>query len=94
MSEKPKETEIETEIETETEKPKEIPKKEKPKKVNIMATDDSHEPPKKAEKTQDLDLSPIIDEIKSGFAALIPKETPKPETKKETDDFLSVLGNW
>lgn len=77
---------------------KEIPKiKEKPKKVNIMSTDDSHEPPKKSEKAEkatELDLSPIIDEIKSGFAALIPKETPKPEPKKEETDFLSVLGNW
>ena len=87
----PKEIE---EIEEIEEKPKETPKKEKPKKVNIMDAGDSHEAPKKAEKTQDLDLSPIIDEIKSGFAALIPKETPKPEPKKESDDFLSVLGNW
>lgn len=84
----PKEIEIE-------EIPKETPKpKEKPKKVNIMATDDSHEPPKKAEKPQELDLSPVIDEIKAGFASLMPKEAPKPEPKKESDDFLSVLGDW
>ena len=59
-----------------------------------MATDDSHEPPKKAEKVQELDLSPIIEEIKSGFASMMPKEPPKPDLKKEETDFLSILGSW
>lgn len=88
----PKEIE---EIEEIEEIPKENPKpKGKPKKVNIMSTDDSHEPPKKAEKVQELDLSPIIEEIKSGFASMMPKEPPKPDPKKEETDFLSILGSW
>lgn len=92
----PKEIE---EIEEIEEIPKETPKpKGKPKKVNIMSTDDSHEPPKKAEKVQELDLSPIIEEIKSGFASMMPKEPskpdPKPDPKKEETDFLSILGSW
>ncbi len=71
--------------------PKAAPKKP----VNIMDPKDSSEPPKR--KAQDeapaVDLSPVIDEIQKGFAALVPKSDAPPTAKKE-EDFLAPLGNW
>ena len=70
--------------------------------VNIMATDDAHEPPKSKKQDKEtiseaVDLSPVLEKIDEGFKqitqGLIPKSTAKKEDKFE-EDFLGPLGSW
>lgn len=70
--------------------------------VNIMSTDDAHEPPKAKKQKQEtiaeaVDLSPVLEKIDEGFKqltdGLVPK-TPKKEEKKFEENFLGPLGDW
>ena len=70
--------------------------------VNIMATDDAHEPTKSKKQDKEsiseaVDLSPVLEKIDEGFKqitqGLIPKTSAKKEDKFE-EDFLGPLGSW
>lgn len=70
--------------------------------VNIMATDDAHEPPKSKKQDKEtiseaVDLSPVLEKIDEGFKqitqGLVPQKSKKTDDKFE-EDFLGPLGSW
>lgn len=88
--------EIDQEEVDEEEPQEEIPKKAA-KKLNIMDSADSAEPPKRKAKKEvfenKLDLTPVLSAISNLGEQL--KEKPKKKTEKtEEKGFFETLGDW
>lgn len=93
------ENEINEEIEENQEienKPEKKEKNSQKKPINIMAPAASDPKKTKVEK-ESLDLTPVIETIKEGFANLKTESVPEEKPKEKSDfenDFLSPLGKW
>ena len=89
--------EIDQEEVDEEEEPQEDPPKKAVKKLNIMDSADSAEPPKRKAKKEvfenKLDLTPVLSAINNLGEQL--KEKPKKKTEKtEEKGFFEALGDW